>query len=290
MGLFMKEKEIDVFGSKVVEKKLRPWAKWTGGVLAALAIGYGANHFTGDKTGLEKKIKDLAGISVVEKTPANQYTGKVRTASMNYFEMNGVEYVLTDFDARKLESLESITVTANPAPGNPGLRVVEKIIRTGADKKENPIYQRIYSVNYADSMLPDKIEYNRITRMRYDTKSDWEQPRYDKARLIGRINLAEKNIEVLDNEKIIGKVLISDITDYAIFQLKKQGTQEPYMIYIKRRDTVDWKTRQKTKELFYADIVWIEKTTKNNTGNDKQPESNESPKHNLFSKNIYAKK
>ena len=41
---------------KLPERKLRGWAKYAAITIATIGIGLGANHYTGDPTGLEKKL------------------------------------------------------------------------------------------------------------------------------------------------------------------------------------------------------------------------------------------
>lgn len=55
MSIFTKEVNSGLEG-KLPERKLRGWAKWALYITAAGTIGYFANKWTGDPTGIEKKL------------------------------------------------------------------------------------------------------------------------------------------------------------------------------------------------------------------------------------------
>lgn len=55
MGVFTKKIDSGLEGM-MPRNEIRGWVKWTVGALGILTAGYFANHYTGDKTGIEKLV------------------------------------------------------------------------------------------------------------------------------------------------------------------------------------------------------------------------------------------
>ena len=55
IGAFTKKVDSGLEGM-MPKNEIRGWAKWTVGALGILTAGYFANHYTGDKTGIEKLV------------------------------------------------------------------------------------------------------------------------------------------------------------------------------------------------------------------------------------------
>jgi len=62
--------------------------------------------------------------------------------------------------------------------------------------------------------------------------------------------LADKDIE-------LGKIIVDDFTDYALYYMKKLKLFDRLWFYIAIKDTVEWKVRQETRELFHADVLFV---------------------------------
>ena len=259
MGIFTKEEEPG-FGGLMPRKELRGWVKKSlAGILSA-GILVGANFIAKNPAG--KLISKISGKPIVtEKLRANEYQGRVDIATTNYFSLdtNNLEYVINDYNAEKLKDKGLIRVIGNPAPENKNLIIVDKIIEKGV---KTPLYKRLLPADYSDTILSDALDYSKLTNIQYNKKAYWEQERFNKARITGRINLAEKYIEVMEDERIVGKVLVDSLTDYTEFRIKELGQDQEYTFYILRGETVDWKVRKKTKELFHADIIYAEPVQK----------------------------
>lgn len=109
IGIFRKEELTSESDDQRYGRKLKGWVKWTAGIVLAGAIGYGANHYTGDKTGLEKLITRE---NAVEKKSASQYQGRGNAASENYapLTMNDLKSALTGLNAEQLKDVYIIWI------------------------------------------------------------------------------------------------------------------------------------------------------------------------------------
>ena len=64
-------------------------------------------------------------------------------------------------------------------------------------------------------------------------------------------------IIVLDEKgKQIGRILIDNMTDFARYYLKKLHLYNKFWFYLKVKETVPWRVRRRTRELFHADLVF----------------------------------
>ncbi len=117
--------------------------------------------------------------------------------------------------------------------------------------------------DYLDLHERDKFEI--LKDISYDKKKDWEEK--EKVKIYGRLEKEtitegeeEKEIyriSVLDDEgKEIGKILVDSFTDFAQFYIKKLRLIDKFWFYISIKDTVDWKIRRRTRELFHADVLF----------------------------------
>lgn len=117
--------------------------------------------------------------------------------------------------------------------------------------------------DYLDLHERDKFEA--LKDISYDKKKDWEEK--EKVKIYGRLEKKtvtegeeEKemySIAVLDEKgKEIGKILVDSFTDFAHYYIKKLRLIDKFWFYISIKDTVDWKIRRKTLELFHADVLF----------------------------------
>ena len=239
----------------------RPWWRWTRGLgITALigTIGVTGSYFAGDPLEIKELFKRE---EIVEKESANIHTGKVDAASKRYFSMGGLEYaVREEFDATTLKD-RNIEVKFYDSNLYLGLRVAKRIIREDEEGNKEQVYiMKDFLVNIADYVTEDdKKTFPQLTNIKYDNKNYWEK--FDKGKIIGKINLEENYIDVIQNGDVVGKVLVDkdNITNYAMLHLEKLKDEEQIIFYIEVGKTVDWGQRQRTKELFKADIVDVEK-------------------------------
>jgi len=93
MSIFYKEEQrVSHSEGKYTTRKVRGWAKWTVYISSAFIIGVTVNHFTGDKTGLEKLVTGSGGSSqVVSQAPGAKPYAKQ--------EVNPLEALIAKFKA-----------------------------------------------------------------------------------------------------------------------------------------------------------------------------------------------
>lgn len=152
------------------------------------------------------------------------------------------------------------------SPENPSILIAENIEVKDSEGKWINVFTRSEEFvldDYLDLHERDKFEV--LRDISYDKKNGWEEK--EKAKVYGRLEKEtvkegdeEKevyNIAVLDEKgKEIGKIIIDNFTDFALYYIKKLRLFDKFWFYINIKETVDWKVRRNTRELFHADVLF----------------------------------
>lgn len=99
----------------------------------------------------------------------------------------------------------------------------------------------------------DAFETLKITS--YNKPSDWEGK--TSAKIYGKLEKVEEayRIAVLDDDdKEIGKVIVDNISDFALYYINKLRLFDEFWFYVDVKETVDARERRRSKEMFHADI------------------------------------
>lgn len=117
--------------------------------------------------------------------------------------------------------------------------------------------------DYLDLHVRD--EFEALTDLSFDKKESWEGK--EKGKVYGKLEKEtitegeeQKDIYriIVLNEKNeeVGKILVDGITDSALFYVKKLRLFESFWFYVTIKDTVEWKTRVSSSELFHAEVLF----------------------------------
>lgn len=118
-----------------------------------------------------------------------------------------------------------------------------------------------------DDYLETKIrdEYEMMTDLSFDKREGWEGK--ERGKIYGRL-FKETVTEGEDEKEIykivvlneqnqeIGTVLVDNISDSALFYTKKLRLFEKLWFYLAIKETVEWRIRSQTSELFHADVLF----------------------------------
>lgn len=207
------------------------------------------------------------------KPGTNEFQGEVSVGQGQYFYIPGARGIdmviqgeLESGDASTLVGKE-VKVKGVFSPERPSVLAVDSIEVKEGEKRWRNIYTREEELVLEDYMdLKDRDEFEALKDIQYNKKEGWEGK--EKVKVFGRLekeivteNEEEKEIyriHVLDEKgEEKGIILVDSITDFARYYMKKLRLFDKFWFYLKVKDTVDWKVRRKTRELFHADVVFI---------------------------------
>lgn len=80
-----------------------------------------------------------------------------------------------------------------------------------------------------------------------------------KGRVFGKLEQqgATNVISVSDDKgKPLGKILVDGVSDFAVYSMKKLRLFDSFWFYLEIKESVEAKTRAKSKELFHADVAF----------------------------------
>lgn len=152
------------------------------------------------------------------------------------------------------------------SPEMPSILVANTI-----DVKESGGTWRNVFTRTEDVVLDDYLEthirdgYEMLTDLTFDQKEGWEGK--ERAKIYGRLfkETVTEGEEQKDIYKIValneenqemGVVLVDNMADSALFYTKKLRLFEKLWFYLTIKDTVAWRTRSRTSELFHADVLF----------------------------------
>ncbi len=148
-------------------------------------------------------------------------------------------------------------------PEYPSILVADEIEIKEAEDVWRMIFTRSEEFTLDDYVaLKSRDDFEVLSGLSYNKKVGWEGK--DKAKVYGRlITEAEDEgeeesytIVVLDDQgKEVGKILVDELTDFAEFYLKKLRLFDRFWFYVTVKETVDWRSRRRTRDLFHADVL-----------------------------------
>jgi len=148
------------------------------------------------------------------------------------------------------------------SPEHPSILVADEIEVKEAEDVWRMVFTRSEEFTQDDYLdLKARDEYEILENLSYDKKDGWEGK--EKVKVYGQLlkitetegGEASYSITLLDDKgKEIGKIVVDNITDFAQFYVNKLRLFDRFWFYIAVKETVDWQSRRRTRELFHADI------------------------------------
>ncbi|MGD8535262.1 MAG: hypothetical protein PVF66_05365 [Candidatus Aminicenantes bacterium] len=145
------------------------------------------------------------------------------------------------------------------------------LVANSIDVKESGRNWRNVFTRTEDVVLDDYLEikirdeYEMLTGLSFDKKESWEGK--ERGKIHGRlfketVTEGEEQKEIYkivvlneDNQEI-GTILVDNMSNSALFYTKKLRLFERLWFYLTIKDTVAWRIRSQTSELFHADVLY----------------------------------
>jgi len=120
------------------------------------------------------------------------------------------------------------------------------------------IFTRIEDVVLDDFIdLRERDEFQLLKNLVYDKKDTWEGK--EKVRVYGKLEKQGEAYRIIvldDKDRMAGKIIVDNITDFANYYAKKLRLFDTFWFYLNVKETVDWGIRKETKEMFHADLLF----------------------------------
>jgi hypothetical protein len=96
-----------------------------------------------------------------------------------------------------------------------------------------------------------------LVDLAYNKNEGWEGK--EKAKVFGQLEQEEDAvfIAVLDDKGgEVGRIIVDNMDDLADFYIKKLHLFDKFWFYMDVKETVEWRTRRRSRELFHADVLF----------------------------------
>jgi hypothetical protein len=228
----------------------------------------------GETIACKKKSEETATPAeqaATTKQAANEFEGAMKVAQGKYFYIpaaQGLDIVaqgqFSSGDPSKLVGKE-VKVKGQISPQIPSIFIAETI-----EVKEGILWKNVFTKS-VEPVLDDYLDpkdrdaFVTLKDLSVDKADGWEGK--GKAKIYGKLvkttvteGGASKEVTYIslvdDKGKETGKIIVDKFSDYAQYYLNKLRLFDKFWFYFNIKDSMDAKTRKKTKELFHADVVF----------------------------------
>lgn len=196
----------------------------------------------------------------------HEFTGKVKMAWGKYLYLpaaQGFDIVVEgNLETGSITDLidKEVRIKGNMMAEEPSLFIADSIEVKESETQWRTVFTRTSEVKLTDFFDPDeRNNYVALTITNINKPAEWEGK--GKAKVYGTFIQgkvpADNRIVLYDAKgKELAKIIVDNITDYALYYLKKLRLYDKFWFYLNVKETVDAKTRAKTKEIFHADVVF----------------------------------
>lgn len=237
-------------------------------------IGLCVMLILGGQTACKKgeEVGEIGEVTEEEKAAAIQegvieFEGMVKMAVGKYLfvpQMPGFDIIVQGpLDVGETQSLvdNEIRGKGQFSPEYPSILIADEIEIKEAEDVWRMIFTRSEEFTLDDYMsIESRNDFEVLSGLSYDKKDGWEGK--DKARVYGRLitegegEQENHRIVVLnDSDREIGRILVDELTDFAEYYMKKLRLFDRFWFYVTVKETVDWSSRRRTRELFHADLL-----------------------------------
>lgn len=153
---------------------------------------------------------------------------------------------------------KTVKVTGELFPNLPTVLVADTI----ETKEETGEYQTLFT-RTDEPVLDDYLSldardaFEALTELAYNQNDGWEGK--EKVKVYGMLETLEDKTRIMvfdDEGRQVGFVLVDNISEIAEFYMKKLPLFNSFWFYLEMKETVPWRTRRNTRELFSADVVF----------------------------------
>ena len=201
----------------------------------------------------QKKAESPAAEAVKTVT---EFEGTVRAALGRYMYLStaqGFDIVLPGFDAATLLG-KTIKVKGNLLVDHPPVFLADSV-ETGPGQTVYTRTQDFQAEDFIEMKAREAVPALTITGV--SKPEEWEGK--GEGKVYGTLQKGAVNVIVLsdDKGKDLAKIIVDSISTYSSYYIQKLRLFDRFWFYLKIKDSVDAKTRPRTKEIFHADVFGV---------------------------------
>mgnify|MGYP001343428984 CR=1 FL=1 len=189
-------------------------------------------------------------------TGVHEYTGEVKAALGRYMYLStaqGFDIILPGFDAASLVG-QTIKVKGKLLVEHPSIFLADSV-ESGAGQVIYTRGQEFQTEDFIEVKVRDGIPALAISGA--NKPEEWENK--GQVKVYGKLQKGDVNYIVLSDNRgrEAAKIIVDSFTTYANYYIQKLRLFEEFWFYLNIKDTVERRTRTRTKEIFHADVVSV---------------------------------
>ncbi|MBN1222752.1 MAG: hypothetical protein JXB23_05855 [Candidatus Aminicenantes bacterium] len=193
-----------------------------------------------------------------------EFGGTVKLAYSKFIyipEASGFDIVLQGDVAGGIEGLVGKMVQGQGkfSPEMPAILAADTIEVKDESGQWQNVFTKSGDVDYSEfiDLKSRDVVFPVLENLAYNKAEGWEGK--EKAKIYGKLEKGEdKTIIVVfdDKNKQVGSIIVDGIHDFAEFYIQKLRLFDKFWFYMNVKETVDYKDRRRTRELFHAEILF----------------------------------
>ena len=227
--------------------------------LSLLAVFVLMSSFSCQKA---EEAAEEEGLAVEEGILEFEGTVKVAHGKFIYIpEARGFDIIVQGNISGGMEGLVDKEVKGEGefSPDKPAILIANTIDVKDAGGTYQNVFTRTEEVVFEDylSMTDRDDIFPALEDLAYNKNDGWEGK--EKAKVFGKLERGEDktSITVVDEKgNRVGSIVVDSIHDFAEFYMLKLTLFEKFWFYLDVKETVDWRTRRRTRELFHAEVLF----------------------------------
>ena len=217
-----------------------------------------------------KKAEEAGSAEAVSQAKLNEYEGIVKVGVGQYFYLPTAQgfdiFVQGTIESQDTSYLvgKEVRVKGELLLEEPSVFVADSIDLKEGERVWRNVFTRTEEVVLEDHFgSADRAAFPILTITAYNKSEEWEGK--GQVKIYGKLEKSggdggEETYTIIiqdDRGREIGKILVDSVTEYARYYIKKLRLFDKFWCYLNIKETVDFRQRRNTRELFHADLVFV---------------------------------
>jgi hypothetical protein len=193
-----------------------------------------------------------------------EFEGTVKVAVGRYVfisEARGFDIILQGDIEGGTESLVGKVVKGEGeySPERPSILIANTLDVKDASGELMNVFTKSGDVMVEDWMTQQGRDelFTALEDLEYNKNEGWEGT--GKAKVYGRLEQTEDAVNIVvfnDKDQEVGRIIVDNMDDVANFYIQKLNLFDKFWFYMDVKETVEWRTRRRSRELFHADVLF----------------------------------
>lgn len=202
--------------------------------------------------------------SLAVKEGVIEFEGTVKVAVGRYVfipEARGFDIILQGDIEGGIEGLvgKEVKGEGEYTPERPSILIANTLDVKDAGGEYMNIFTKSGDVMFEDWMTQQGRDdiFPALMDLEYNKNEGWEGK--EKAKVYGQLEQNEDAVNIVlmdDRDRETGRIIVDNVNEVADFYIKKLNLFDKFWFYMDVKETVEWSTRRRSRELFHADVLF----------------------------------